>query len=149
MANPNRDTVIDNLITAIQGINGSSPYTTTVAHVQRKHMTSTDIPVQHMPFVGIEESDEEYEGIRFHHYKVRFQVDLLIQVVSDGEAAARQLLNDVYDDVFHAINVDYTRGNQAYETKVTATSPTEIVNRNIAQMHVLLEILYVRNTVAS
>jgi hypothetical protein len=151
MANPNRDRIVDSLLATIRAVNGASPYTTSVAHAERRQRAVGDIPTQWMPYVGVVEGSEEYEG-RLGLYKVRFPVELLIQVVGAGEDNARQRVNDVWDDIYHALNNvvapnpdGYTRGGAAYDTVIVGTEPVEIINRDIARLSVRLECLYTRN----
>lgn len=144
MARPNMDIAMEHLLATLNGIKGQAPYLTSVEKVEQKHREAHQIGVHELPYVGARESDEVFEGY-MGMYKCRFPVEILMQVVGDDETQAKHRCNLLYNDIIHALNVDYTRGGSGYETVMIQGAPTELFDRTKARKVLLVEVWYTRN----
>ncbi len=151
MANPNRILISNNLKSTLEGINGTGAFTTDVKQVDRgPHRASNEIAGPEMPYIGFEEGESTY-AIRLHPntYKVVFPIGLVLQVSGPEEAVTSLKLSNLYDDVVHAVSVDWTRGGYATNSLIISDTPMQLNKEGtIARMGIVLEIHYVRTDTA-
>lgn len=126
MANSDRELVITNLVSVLGGINGAAPYTTIVARVEQLDRSESEVNLgDESPWIGVIENDDEYSDLPGRTYYVVMNIDLKLVTAGDGWESARVNVNDLADDVFHAIHLDPSRGGNAHWTRVVRLSPVK------------------------
>lgn len=104
--------IIDNIATVLAGINGSAPYTTTVARVNEKPVNNFHVSGSNLPAVGITvetvdhgDPADVYEAMP----RATISIDGWVQL-TDGQAPHDCIL-PFWEDVKTSLRVDETRGN--------------------------------------
>lgn len=146
MANSDRELIITNLVSVLNAINGSAPYTTNPT-VEQLDRSESEINADQLPWIGVIEQGDEYSDLPGLTYYTVMNIDLKLITAANSFDNARVAVNDLYDDVFHAIHLDPARGGNAHWTRVVRVSPVRRVAgaANIASMTLHTQVRFLRN----
>jgi hypothetical protein len=158
----NRKQILDNIKTTLTGIVATvvpaSPragipaptqaYETTVQVVDQFIRMWDEVPTTSppRPKIGIVPGQESFVYHATYEQFVTIRIYLWIHITGATNEAMRTLMDQVYDDIFYALNIDTRRGGYANKTTFLATETDELdVERaNSMTMRIDLDIEYTR-----
>ena len=144
-----------NLKTVLEAINGTGSYKTSVTKVAYWTQAVVQIPVSDLPFIGIRPANVvavHYPNGRIRH---EFTVALHCIVQDIGVDETLTKLENLYDDIIYAVNLDTQRGTTGTLKNAVATYDGGLVfeeytpDNRLASALVTLKIPYHKTTSSS
>jgi len=147
MADPRPERILDNLVEAIEGIDGTGSYVTNVKTVEKWARPPAEISPHLFPWVGLEDAEirETFELTGWS--KCRWQIRILAFTTGSSENEAKHLAYALRDDIRRAVMTDYKRGTNAGEpnaiaTKIVGSTRARYTDDKLAQIEVIIEVIF-------
>ena len=142
--------ILSNLVSTLQGIDGTGSYTTTISNVFTHTRTWNEVDATIRPAACVHLGSEEYEYEAFSgtegNIRVSMTVDLLFYLDASTEATRLAAIDNLLDDVWIALHTDDTRGGNAISTTILSAQTDEPDIDGQESLRVTLLIVYDRNT---
>src|SRR5688572_13079789 len=116
MPTPNRESIITNVVTTLQGITVAGGFKTDVVQVERVAKNWADVGNGARPWLGVLVGKERYTHQPFGEMDVFLTVHIIGHVASTSDEDRSTKLNALMDDVIAALQADTTRGGYAVQT---------------------------------
>ena len=149
-----RDLIIEDIVSSLEGIDGTGDYVNTVDTVARYARTwnevnnrrATGTGSDQRPWIGVVPGVETYEYQPGDCIRVSLTVNLFCHLDGATLAARQQGLNDLLDDIFIAIMADQTLGGNAVSVYINSSQTDEVDEYGTASMLVTMTVIYFRDT---
>lgn len=131
MANSVRELILENIVTTLQGINGTGGYNFAVVSANVKRVVGGIGILQEYPTLYVVVGQETVMTEVLEKSTVRMPVTIECWIRSDRDTLAADV-EKIIADVRKAMMVDYTRGNKAIQTDyLGATNPAITEGENV------------------
>lgn len=124
MGTPARKNIIDNLVTTLQGLDGS-PYNTDVTTVQALARGYFDVKTGERPFIGVVPGNETHEYQPGDNIYVTFPLSVIAHISGNTLADRQTKINNIIDDIIAVLSVDTTRNANAISTTIQSIQTDE------------------------
>ena len=149
MADTSREKILKSLMADIAAIKGAGPYSTTINRVTRRPHAPSEVQKPLTPWVDVIRNTQRWENKPTEWIRVEDTFTLQVFTAGTTREAAEDLLDDVLDDIVHALYANPYRtlppdGNAAHNTFINGTTQTYFSEEGIAAMTVEVEVWYTR-----
>lgn len=151
MGTPNRQSIIADIKSTLEGITTGNGYQTDVDTVETVIRDWADHDIAGYPWIGIMPQLQNYTYQPGAVMRVVLRILLVAHVSSTTKALAHTSLDDLHDDIIAALETDTTRGGNAVSTTIVDhqddTADPDTVDHDGVKgtLNMNLNVVYYRN----
>lgn len=136
-----RDTVLDNLETALEGITEANGYYTTVKKVERGPVPTDEI-ANNVPFIAIIEADEIPHVIDDVNARFAATIGLMLFLQGRSATTLSEQINEFADDVKKLIYSPVSLSDYGLDANILRSDVNVDIESNMASCTMEVEIIY-------